>query len=191
MKHVLKDETGKRYNRLVVLSRDVNCKYGQARWLCKCDCGNEIVAVGSLMRRGHTKSCGCFRREKLFEQGQTFIHGQCRNYDSTIAYRLWNAARVRARKRKLEFTLLLDDIVVPEFCPVTGIRLESHKGTVRWSSPTLDRVDNAKGYTKENSWVISARANSWKSNFTLDELRQMLYALEQRTNQWSTLRKKK
>jgi hypothetical protein len=37
-------------------------------------------------------------------------------------------------------------------------------------SPTLDRIDNSKGYIVGNVWVISMRANRLKSDATVDEL---------------------
>ena len=45
------------------------CKFGGGSsrhryWLCKCDCGNEKVVEESHLKNGHTKSCGCYRREK-------------------------------------------------------------------------------------------------------------------------------
>lgn len=59
------DLTGRRFGRLVVLSKadSVKTKYGatQARWNCKCDCGNEIIAKASLLMNGNVKSCGCLK----------------------------------------------------------------------------------------------------------------------------------
>lgn len=67
--------------------------------------------------------------------------------------------------------------MVPEFCPVLGMRLEPGNG-LSASSPSLDRFDPEKGYTKGNVRVISARANTLKSNATPDELRKVLAYLE-------------
>ena len=55
------DETGNKYGILTVIKRVENDKYGKACWLCRCECGNEIVVEGSSLRRGNTKSCGCRR----------------------------------------------------------------------------------------------------------------------------------
>lgn len=58
----LKDETGKKYGKLVVIKRVKNqSKY--ARWLCKCDCGNYTEVNGSNLRNGSVQSCGCKRFE--------------------------------------------------------------------------------------------------------------------------------
>lgn len=58
------DITGERFGRLIVLSQSEN-KGGRTMWLCKCDCGNEVVVTTQSLRRGDTKSCGCFRRESV------------------------------------------------------------------------------------------------------------------------------
>jgi len=47
----LKDETGNRYGNVVVVSRADNDKNNNPRWLCKCDCGGEIVTLGDFLRR--------------------------------------------------------------------------------------------------------------------------------------------
>jgi hypothetical protein len=57
-----KDETGKRYGRLVVIMRDGKIDKGTA-WLCKCDCGTEVRVKGQYLRRGENRSCGCLRKE--------------------------------------------------------------------------------------------------------------------------------
>lgn len=87
---------------------------------------------------------------------------------------MFYGARLRAKARVLEFDLTLEDIVVPEVCPILGISLfrEKVRGREKTSnSPSLDRKDPTKGYIKDNVWVISWRANRIKSNATLDELK--------------------
>lgn len=78
----------------------------------------------------------------------------------TPEYRLWMGALHRARKNGREFTLTLGDITIPEMCPVFKTPMVS---------PSLDRVDNSKGYTKENVRVISLRANILKSSGSAEE----------------------
>ena len=57
------DLTGKKFNKLTVISRAENSKDGRARWLCRCDCGNERIVLGKSLRNGHTQSCGCLGKE--------------------------------------------------------------------------------------------------------------------------------
>ena len=59
----LKDETGNRYGKLVVLYRTDDLRPGEARWHCKCDCGNECDVSGLHLRNGSVQSCGCLKYE--------------------------------------------------------------------------------------------------------------------------------
>ncbi len=58
------NETGRRYGMLFVVGREENGKSRNARWLCRCDCGNSIVVAGSRLRSGETYSCGCLNKER-------------------------------------------------------------------------------------------------------------------------------
>jgi hypothetical protein len=90
------------------------------------------------------------------------------------------SARYGAQRRGLEFSLAEGDIELPEVCPVLGIRLRRNNGGRGpcGDSPTLDRVDNSKGYVPGNVRVISWRANRIKNDSTLDELRKLVAYLE-------------
>ena len=63
-----KDLTGRRYARLTVIERRGSDKHGKALWLCKCECGNEIIVRGDNLRSENTMSCGCYNRDKIKEQ---------------------------------------------------------------------------------------------------------------------------
>ena len=56
----LDDKTGKRFGRLTAISY-VPEKHG---WLCKCDCGNEVVVDSHTLSRGDSRSCGCYKMDK-------------------------------------------------------------------------------------------------------------------------------
>ena len=63
----LKDLTGQRFGRWLVLREAGVDKYGKVQWLCKCDCGNEcIVRQRNLLGARVTKSCGCLRKIDAF-----------------------------------------------------------------------------------------------------------------------------
>jgi hypothetical protein len=76
-------------------------------------------------------------------------------------------------------TITIHDIVIPEFCPLLGIRLEPGKGTggAKAASPSLDKIRPELGYVPGNVWVISHRANVIKSDATLSELRMLVERL--------------
>ena len=64
----VKNEIGNKYGRLTVLERAGNNKNGNAQWFCECECGNTGIFLGTRLRNGHTKSCGCLSREKSGER---------------------------------------------------------------------------------------------------------------------------
>lgn len=77
-------------------------------------------------------------------------------------------AKARATKKKLTFNLVSSDIIIPEYCPILGLKLTKNRNFR--TTPSLDRKDPAKGYTKDNIWVISTLANRMKSDATKEEL---------------------
>ena len=81
----------------------------------------------------------------------------------------------RAQKRALkyghDFDLEDSDIIIPEKCPILEVPFVlGSKGNYEYT-PTIDRIDNNKGYTKDNIQVISKKANSMKNSASLEELK--------------------
>lgn len=66
-KKALKDITGQRFGRVVVLFRDGKTNDRTAKWQVQCDCGQQFTVEGKALRTGHTKSCGCLSRERASE----------------------------------------------------------------------------------------------------------------------------
>lgn len=69
------------------------------------------------------------------------------------------------------FDISAEDLIIPEYCPLLGIKINLDEDRERGvDSPSLDRIDNTKGYTKDNIAVISDLANIMKNRATLDQL---------------------
>ncbi len=60
------DLVGERFGRLKVIEL-AYMKDNKSYWQCECDCGNESVVMGSKLKFGHTKSCGCYRVDAMRE----------------------------------------------------------------------------------------------------------------------------
>lgn len=79
-------------------------------------------------------------------------------------------AQERAAKHGRACTITLDDIVIPTHCPVLGIPIALGNRKSKDGSPTLDRKNSNRGYTPDNVWVISWKANVMKRDLSPDEL---------------------
>ena len=96
------------------------------------------------------------------------------------------AAKDRAKKRGIEFSIEESDIIIPDVCPIFRIPLffmphgNAKVGYVDPNTPTLDRIDNSKGYVKGNVWIISWRANRLKNDATIEELETIVVALKEK-----------
>lgn len=92
-------------------------------------------------------------------------------------------AGTRAKRKGIEFSLTLEDIIIPEFCPVFGCKLEKGVGKSNDCSPTLDRIRNNEGYHKNNVIVISHRANRCKNTLNIQDMKTLLAWLENITKE--------
>jgi len=89
-----------------------------------------------------------------------------------IAYML-AAARARAKRLRVPFSLNPTDVSIPALCPVFGTPIYRIAGTRTGNSPALDRVIPTRGYVSTNVCVISYRANVIKNNGSSEEHRQI------------------
>ena len=98
-------------------------------------------------------------------------------------------AKHRAKTKGLDFDVAVDDVDLPELCPVFGTPLvygqRRKRGELYASpnSPSLDRHDNSRGYVRGNVRVISARANALKSDASLEELKDIVRYMEKTDEQ--------
>jgi len=81
-------------------------------------------------------------------------------------------AKRRALDKGLEFDLKSEDLTYPDVCPVLGIKLKHGygKGKDRDNSPSIDRINNSRGYIVDNVIIISVLANNIKSSATPEQI---------------------
>lgn len=94
-------------------------------------------------------------------------------------YILYHKAKNRAKKRKLPFNIEIDDIIIPNTCPILHIKLERNSRYRGENTPSLDRIYPEKGYVKGNVQVISWRANRIKNDGTLQDFEKIVKYLRQ------------
>jgi len=83
---------------------------------------------------------------------------------------LLSGAKRRAKQKGLEFNITHEDIQIPDTCPVLGIPIIRGVGRQTDNSPSIDRIDNSKGYIKGNVRVVSWRINQRKSDMSVTEI---------------------
>jgi len=122
------------------------------------------------------KQCYIKRTTKYCLEHKEMMREARKNWMSkTPTYVAYHNAFRRAKQLGLPFNIHYTDIIVPEVCPVLGIKLDRK---TRETSPSLDRIIPDLGYVKGNISVISMRANRLKQDATLEELKALVSYLE-------------
>jgi uncharacterized protein (DUF3084 family) len=144
--------------------------YGGYKWYSKDDIAS--------WPDNHKRCRGCdailpfaeFHRQKQTLFGLNNYCKLCRHPRSVSDYAkkpieqlIYERAKSRARKHGVPFDIDVEDIDVPSLCPALSIPLE-RSDTITDNTPSLDRIDPAKGYVRGNIAVISNKANRIKSN---------------------------
>jgi predicted nuclease with TOPRIM domain len=118
-----------------------------------------------------TKEELLIKLEKLETTYNKIKERACKYIQDNQELRLYHSCKNNAKRKKVEFTLLLEDIVLPEKCPIFNVPLTniSEQGRVQ-TNASIDRKDPAKGYTKENILIMSDLANRMKQDATIEQL---------------------
>lgn len=178
----------------------------ERHWLFNCACGKQQAIRVSSVVAGHTHSCGCTKRRvegqcvkckrgmplPEFVHSATFnISGQCREC-SLEAHRekklpranlMFLSIKGRARRRGMSFSLTQSDIIsqlnAQDWkCLKTGIPFDLTFGNGRKPfGPTIDRIENSRGYEADNIQIVCNLYNFCKNEFTDDDVMKFVRAL--------------
>ena len=141
---------GQQFSRWTVTGRPYSDHNYILQVMARCKCGVQRRVPVRHLLIGHSKSCGCFRREQLT------THGQCR----TPLYKAWDAMFQRCYNPKEK---------AYKWYGGRGITVcdtwKDFKVFYVWAitngyqeNLTLDKIDNSKGYSPENCrWISSAQ----------------------------------
>lgn len=87
------DLTGRRFARLTVIGRGPDNKWKHPHWYCRCDCGKETLVDGAGLRKGTTRSCGCYNDE--VRSRMTAARNTTHGHSKTPTHTAWNQLRGR------------------------------------------------------------------------------------------------
>jgi hypothetical protein len=121
-------------------------------------------------RERHQEKSRAYSKQYYSENKEELLAQHMLYKISNPERRMWQSAKERAIKSNLEFTINIDDIIIPTHCKILGILLFRGKGVPIANSPSLDRIVPELGYIKGNIQVISYKANTMKSDATRMEL---------------------
>lgn len=134
------DRSGHTYGKLKVLHRTVGIRKDKVYWKCLCVCGNLTVVVSGDLATQHTLSCGCHNIEVTTKHGGTgkasyntwrAMIRRCTNPNDKD-YPRYNGRGITVDKAWLDYSTFALDMGEPA------------------GDQTLDRIDNNKGYCKQN-----------------------------------------
>ena len=160
----IKDLTGEKFNKLTVISFNKRQK-NHTYWNCLCECGNTTVVGSRHLHNGHTKSCGCVRKN---EMGVAAFKSMMRSY------------KVSAKKRNIEFLLSESEFeeIINMDCFYCGknptfyfsekmMRRNFFNGNIEANG--IDRIDNEIGYIKSNCVACCKECNFAKADRDVDD----------------------
>lgn len=136
---------------LSVVGREGTNRHGQTTWLAKCSCGNTTIVIGTqLLREGRPKSCGCAAAAQT--GAANTLHGM----SGTSEYRIWKGILQRCGNPKNPAYpdyggrgIAVCDRWNPAFTKEAFQNFSEDMG-LRPESSSIERVDNALGYSPDN-----------------------------------------
>lgn len=150
------------------------CKHGHASTRDKRGKCHECLRIRARKRYAKDPQKDKARRNRHPETLRAY---ERKHREANPEQYMLRAAVNRAKKAGYVCTITETDIVIPEFCPLLGLKLERGTGRHRPGSPSLDKIRPELGYVPGNVWVISHRANELKRDATLAELQMLVERL--------------
>lgn len=165
MKRKYHIQPGEKFGRLTSIRLDHVGNHNRSYFLFKCDCGKKKVILGSGVKSGNTRSCGCLSIEAKKNK-------RLPNNKGVINHLILQYKR-HANRRGFDFNLSFDQFsdLISKPCFYCGLPPSNNKITKNCSGfvySGIDRGDSKNGYTKENCVPCCDRCNRAKGNMDIE-----------------------
>lgn len=145
-----KELIGQKFGKLLVLEEiEKRSKSKKIYYKCICDCGNEVITKGASLLSGHTKSCKCLQKEKVRETSyKNSTHGLSKSH----IYAIWASIKSRCNNPNNQAYNNYGGrgITICKEWNNSFVSFISDMGYPPTNKHSIDRIDNNKGYYKEN-----------------------------------------
>lgn len=161
------DLSGMRFGKLTVMKENGRSKDRHITWDCICDCGNHVTATGRDLVNGHTKSCGCQRKEIL--SNVRTKHG---DRDARL-YSVWKTMKKRCENpncKSYKYYGAMGVSVCEAWHDYRNFKAwaldNGYEETARHGDCTIDRINPCGNYEPANCrWVdMSTQNRNKRSN---------------------------
>lgn len=145
---MIRDLSGQKYNRITIISFSHRNKHTKAVYNCVCDCGKKLQTIGTTVKSGHVKSCGCWRIEQTTRRSTK--HGNAKRGKLTPTYRSWYNMKSRCQNPNVEKYQLYGALgieVCPEWDEFSNFLADMGEAPKGFE---LDRINPRGNYCKEN-----------------------------------------
>lgn len=144
--------TGKKIGKLTVIKKQGKDKWGQIIWVCQCSCGNITQVLTKNLTSGNTKSCGCYRREKIKKLNKINKRKGKEIGTNHPLYKTWCGMKQRCyNKNHYSYKNYGGrGIRVSKSWYHSFEQFVKDMGDKPTNKHTIERIDNDKGYCKSN-----------------------------------------